>query len=135
MGCNTSKYMQQKFEAKLPRDILKMSRNKSFNWCHRCFVVAVFTAVTVVSVVTVVAVFIVVAFAPFKLPFFLHSALNFWFCRTTGKSGGKNIDKRRVTDLHLRTKGDEEVQALFSYSDLSSEIMLVLHILFINLTG
>ena len=31
MHCNTSKYMQQEFEQKLPRDILKMSRNKSFN--------------------------------------------------------------------------------------------------------
>ena len=30
MHCNTSKYMQQEFEPKLPRDILKMSRNKSF---------------------------------------------------------------------------------------------------------
>ena len=35
MGCNTSKYMQQEFEAKLPRDILKMSRNKSFNFRAR----------------------------------------------------------------------------------------------------
>ena len=31
MHCNTSKYMQQEFEPKLPRDILKMLRNKSFN--------------------------------------------------------------------------------------------------------
>ena len=31
MHCNTSKYMQQEFEPKLPRDILEMSRNKSFN--------------------------------------------------------------------------------------------------------
>ena len=31
MHCNTSKYMQQEFEPKLPRDILRMSRNKSFN--------------------------------------------------------------------------------------------------------
>ena len=28
--CNTSKYMHQEFEAKLQRDILKMSKNKSF---------------------------------------------------------------------------------------------------------
>ena len=35
MRCNTSKYMQQEFEAKLPRDILKMSRNKSFNFRAR----------------------------------------------------------------------------------------------------
>ena len=31
MHCNTSKYMQQEFEPKLPRDILELSRNKSFN--------------------------------------------------------------------------------------------------------
>ena len=31
MHCNTSKCMQQEFEPKLPRDILKMSRNKSFD--------------------------------------------------------------------------------------------------------
>ena len=30
MHCNISKYMQQEFEPKLPWDILKMSRNKSF---------------------------------------------------------------------------------------------------------
>ena len=30
MHCNTSKCMQQEFEPKLPRDILKMSKNKSF---------------------------------------------------------------------------------------------------------
>ena len=30
MHCNTSKRMQQEFEQKLPRDILKMSKNKSF---------------------------------------------------------------------------------------------------------
>ena len=35
MWCNTSKYMQQEFEAKLTRDILKMSRNKSFNFRAR----------------------------------------------------------------------------------------------------
>ena len=35
MHCNTSKYMQQEFEPKLPRDILKMSRNKSFNFRTR----------------------------------------------------------------------------------------------------
>ena len=35
MRCNTSKYMQQEFEAYLPRDILKMSRNKSFNFRAR----------------------------------------------------------------------------------------------------
>ena len=31
MHCNTSKCMQQEFEPKLPRDVLKMSRNKSFD--------------------------------------------------------------------------------------------------------
>ena len=31
MHCNTSKYMQQEFELKVARDILKMPRNKSFN--------------------------------------------------------------------------------------------------------
>ena len=31
MYCNTLKYMHQEFEPKLPRDILKMSRNKSFD--------------------------------------------------------------------------------------------------------
>ena len=31
MHCNTSKCVQQEFEPKLPRDILKMSRNKSFD--------------------------------------------------------------------------------------------------------
>ena len=30
MHCNTSKCMQQEFEPKLPRDILKLSKNKSF---------------------------------------------------------------------------------------------------------
>ena len=35
MHCNTSKCMQQEFEPKLPRDILKMSRNKSFNFRAR----------------------------------------------------------------------------------------------------
>ena len=30
MHCNTSKRMQQEFEPKLQRDILKMSKNKSF---------------------------------------------------------------------------------------------------------
>ena len=30
MHCNTSKCMQQEFEPKLPRDISKMSKNKSF---------------------------------------------------------------------------------------------------------
>ena len=35
MHCNTSKYMQQEFEPKLPRDILQMSRNKSFNFRAR----------------------------------------------------------------------------------------------------
>ena len=35
MCCNPSKYMQQEFEPKLPRDILKMSRNKSFNFRAR----------------------------------------------------------------------------------------------------
>ena len=32
MRCNTSKYMQQESEPKLPRDIFKMSRNKSFDF-------------------------------------------------------------------------------------------------------
>ena len=31
MHCNTSKCVQQEFEPKLPRDILKMSRNKDNN--------------------------------------------------------------------------------------------------------
>ena len=31
MHCNTSKCIKQEFERKLPRDILKMSRNKSFD--------------------------------------------------------------------------------------------------------
>ena len=35
MRFNTSKYMQQEFEPKLPRDILKMSRDKSFNFRAR----------------------------------------------------------------------------------------------------
>ena len=35
MHCNTSKYMQQEFEPKLPRDILEISRNKSFNFRAR----------------------------------------------------------------------------------------------------
>ena len=35
MHCYTSKYMHQEFEPKLPRDILKMSRNKSFNFRAR----------------------------------------------------------------------------------------------------
>ena len=35
MRCNTSKYMQQESEPKLPRDIFKMSRNKSFNFRAR----------------------------------------------------------------------------------------------------
>ena len=30
LHCNTSKCMQQEFEPKLPRDILKLSKNKSF---------------------------------------------------------------------------------------------------------
>ena len=41
----------------------------------------------------------------------------------------------KIFDLHLRTQGDDEAQAVFFYSDLSSELMLVPHILFINLTG
>ena len=43
--------------------------------------------------------------------------------------------KISIFDLHLRTQGDDEAQAVFFYSDLSSELMLVPHILFINLTG
>ena len=35
MHCSTSKYMQQEFEPKRPRDILKMSGNKSFNFGAR----------------------------------------------------------------------------------------------------
>ena len=31
MHCNTSKCIRQEFETKMPRDILKMSRNKSFD--------------------------------------------------------------------------------------------------------
>ena len=33
----------------------------------------------------------------------------------------------------MRTQGDDEAQAVFFYSDLSSELMLVPHVLFINL--
>ena len=43
--------------------------------------------------------------------------------------------KISIFDLHLRTQGDDEAQTVFFYSDLSSELMLVPHILFINLTG
>ena len=43
--------------------------------------------------------------------------------------------KISIFDLHLRTQGDDEAQAVFFYSELSSELMLVPHILFINLTG
>ena len=35
----------------------------------------------------------------------------------------------------VRTQSDDEAQAVFFYSDASSELMLVPHILFINLTG
>ena len=35
MHCNTSKCIQQEFESKLPRDILKMSKNKSFHFRAR----------------------------------------------------------------------------------------------------
>ena len=31
MHCNTSKCMQKEFEPKLPRDILKLSKNKTFD--------------------------------------------------------------------------------------------------------
>ena len=43
--------------------------------------------------------------------------------------------KISIFDLHLRTQGDDEAQAVFFYSELSSELMLVPHMLFINLTG
>ena len=35
MHCNTSKCMQQEFEPKLPKEFLKMSRNKSFYFTAR----------------------------------------------------------------------------------------------------
>ena len=38
-------------------------------------------------------------------------------------------------DLHLRTQGDLRSSSSFFYSDLSSDLMLVPHIFFINLTG
>ena len=40
--------------------------------------------------------------------------------------------KISIFDLHLRTQGDDEAQTVFFYSDLSSELMLVPHILFIK---
>ena len=68
--------------------------------------------------------------------FFFHSALSFCFCITTGKTMGKNIDKRRLTSIFIcELKVMYEAQAVFFYSDLSSDLMLVSHILFINLTG
>ena len=68
--------------------------------------------------------------------FFFHSALSFCFCITTGKTVGKNIDKRRLTSTFTcELKEMYEAQAVFFYSDLSSELMLVPHILFINLIG
>ena len=67
--------------------------------------------------------------------FFFHSALSFCFCTTTGKTVGKNIDKRRMTSIFTcELKVMYEAQAIFFYSDLSSDLMLVPHILFINLT-
>ena len=50
---------------------------------------------------------------------------------------GKNIDKRKLTSTftcELKAMLNE-AQAVFFYSDLSSELMLVPHILFINLIG
>ena len=68
--------------------------------------------------------------------FFFHSALSFCFCITTSKTVGKNIDKRRMTSIFTcELKAMYEAQAVFFYSDLSSDLMLVPHILFINLTG
>ena len=63
--------------------------------------------------------------------FFFHSVLSFCFSiRTTGK----NIDKRRLTSIFTcELKAMYEAQAVFFYSDLSSDLMLVPHILFINL--
>ena len=67
--------------------------------------------------------------------FFFHSALSFCFCITTGKTVGKNIDKQRMTSIFTcELKVMYEAQAIFFYSDLSSDLMLVPHILFINLT-
>ena len=67
--------------------------------------------------------------------FFFHSALSFCFCTTTGKTVGKNIDKQRMTSIFTcELKVMYEAQAIFFYSDLSSDLMLVPHILFINLT-
>ena len=68
--------------------------------------------------------------------FFFHSALSFCFCITAGKAVGKNIDKRRLTLIFTcELKVMYEAQAVFFYSDLSSDLMLVPHILFISLTG
>ena len=67
---------------------------------------------------------------------FFHSALSFCFCITTGKTVGKNIDKRRLTSIFTcELKVMYEAQAVFFYPELSSDLILVPHILFINLTG
>ena len=49
---------------------------------------------------------------------------------------GKNVDKQRLTSIFTcELNVMYEAQAVFFYSDLSSDLMLVPHILFINLTG
>ena len=75
-----------------------------------------------------------------NVPFFFHSALSFCFCITTGKTVGKNIDKGPETEwltsiFTCQLAAMYEAEAVFFHSDISSDLMLIPHILFINLTG
>ena len=71
-----------------------------------------------------------------KVLFFFNSALSFCFCITTGKTVGKNIDKGPETSIFTcQLAAMYEAEAVFFHSDISSDLMLIPHILFINLTG